>query len=175
MTERLDRIESGLEETRAICDSNARAIQANAEGIAELKNTLTAFLKRVDEGGLQVQLITEISDDQAGELADLREGAEDKDAQIQALRSDAIADRLTFREEMSTARTQAEADRQAFREEMQTLRAQADTDRQAWQQRADADRAEWQRSFDAQMEAMRSQLLEMSRINRRIDGLEQAS
>lgn len=38
-----------------------------------------------------------------------------------------------------------------------------------------ADRQSSDRRFDAQMEAMRSQLLEMSRMNRRIDDLEQAS
>ena len=42
-------------------------------------------------------------------------------------------------------------------------------------QEAIADRQTWQANFDAQMEVMRSQLLEMSRINRRLDNLEQAS
>ncbi|MGB3300676.1 MAG: hypothetical protein WBA76_20625 [Phormidesmis sp.] len=42
-------------------------------------------------------------------------------------------------------------------------------------QEAISDRSEWQSNFSAQMEIMRSQLLEMSRINRRLDNLEQAS
>ena len=121
MTERLDRIEAGLEQTRTICDSNARAIQANAEGIGELKNTVAAFLQRVDDEGLQVKLITEISDDQADELADLRDSSEDTDVRIQALRADAIADRLAFREEMQAARAEWQATFTAQQEILQRL------------------------------------------------------
>lgn len=137
------------DELKALCESNARAIQATNEGIGELKNTVTAFINRIDDQGLQVRLITEISDDQAGDLASLDEQAEDTDIRFNNLRADAITDRLEFR-------AQAEADRAAFKEEMA------------------AEREETARRFDAQMEAMRSQLVEMSRINRRIDNLGQA-
>ena len=51
------------------------------------------------------------------------------------------------------------------------LRAEAIADRQQAERKSEA----WQANFDAQMQVMRSQLLEMSRINRRLDNLEQAS
>ena len=53
----------------------------------------------------------------------------------------------------------------------EVLRNDAIADRRT----ADRRTEESNRRFDAQMEAMRSQLLEMSRMNRRIDDLEQAS
>lgn len=42
-------------------------------------------------------------------------------------------------------------------------------------QDAIADRLAWQRNFDAQLQILQSQLLEMGRLNRRLDNLDQAS
>jgi hypothetical protein len=134
-------------ELQALAESTARTAEANAQGVAVLAKAISDFVKRTDEF---VQRSTAISDDQGADLAALMTGQRSNDAQITALRQDAISDRQAFRE-------QAEADRQAFRDALE------------------ADRAEWQANFNAQMEIMRSQLLEMSRINRRIDNLEQAS
>ena len=142
------------DELKALCGSNARAIQATNEGIGELRNTVTAFLQRVDEGGLQVRLITEISDDQAGELTSLGERAEATDLGLNNLRADAIADRLEFRE-------QAEADRQTFKEEMQAAREASE------------------RRFKAQLEEIRAQgeqiralISALASTNGRVDSLE---
>jgi predicted amino acid-binding ACT domain protein len=165
MTERLERIEQ-------ITESNARAIQANAEGISELKNTISEFWRRVDEHGLQIRLINQIGDDQAGELAILLSSQADNDAQITALRQDAIADRLAFRE-------QSEADRQAFRDALEADRQKAETDRQAFREALEADRAEWRAGFEAQQEVLQRLLLEIRSTNgevkqlgERVSGLE---
>lgn len=155
------------DELKTLCESNARAIQATNEQIAEndrvtttkinnLADIVQAFIAKLDSEGLKVTLVTQIADDIGGDVAYLEQQSNRQDVSITALRESANADRQAFGE-------QAEADRAAFREEMAAARAQADSDR-----------AEWQSNFTAQMEAMRSQLVEMSRINRRLDNLEQA-
>lgn len=150
MTDRLDRIEAGLESTAAICGSNARAIQATGEQIGELRNTVEAFIQKLDEEGLRVTLVTEVVDDTADDVAHLERQTNRQDVSITTLRQDAIADRQAFRE-------QAEADRQAFREALE------------------ADRAEARQHFDAMQENIQQLFRELIRTNRRVDNLEQAS
>lgn len=108
---------------RAICASNARAIAAQAERNAELANTVNTFIKRLDNEGLRISLITDISDDQAGELLDLRERSEDTDLRIQALRSDeqAEANRQAFRDALEVDRQEWRASFRAHQEIIQTL------------------------------------------------------
>jgi chromosome segregation ATPase len=157
MTERLDRIEASLQATANICGSNARAIQANGEQIGELRNTVDAFIQKLDDEGLRVTLVTQMADDMGGDVSYLESEKNRQDASIAALREDAIADRAEFR-------TQAEADRQAFRESLES------------------DRAEWRASFEAQQEIIQRLLLEIRSTNGevrqlgdRVDNLEQAS
>lgn len=167
------------EELKALCESNARSAEANSSAIADLGRSMVQF--RQDSAAFRnelrswVNVHNQISDDQGAELADLRTGSNTHDEQVTALRDAANADRQAFV-------TQSEADRQAFREALAADRAKAEANTQALREalevdraRADADRTEWQASFQAQMEVMRSQLVEMSRVNRRLDNLEQAS
>jgi hypothetical protein len=141
------------DELKALCESNARSIAATNEGISELRNTVSAFVRRLDETGLQVTLIRDLTDDQAGELTDVRERTEDDELRIDALRADAIADRLSFRDAITASTAQA-----------------------------DADRAESARKFDAQLNEIRAQgqqiralLSALATTNGRVDTLEQAS
>jgi chromosome segregation ATPase len=164
MTERLDRIEASLQATANICGSNARAIQANGEQLGELRNTVEAFIQKLDDEGLRVTLVTQMADDMGGDVSYLESEKNRQDASIVALREDAIADRAEFR-------TQAEADRQAFREALETDRTRADADRQRSDQRFDAQLAE----IRAQGEQIRALLSALARTNGRVDGLEQAS
>lgn len=138
MSDRLERIER-------LCESNARAIQANAEQSAaterkidNLANIVQAFITKLDSEGLKVTLVTDVADDTAAEVNEIERNQNHLNASIESLRADAIADRQAFRE-------QAESDRQA-----------------------------WQRNFDAQLQILQSQLLELGRVNRRLDDLEQA-
>lgn len=111
MTDQLAQIQASLKATAAICDSNARSIQANDEQISQLANTVDAFIQRLDSEGLRVTLVTQAADDLGGDVD----------------RQDAIADRQAFID-------QSEADRQAFREALEVDRQKADADRAAWQQ-----------------------------------------
>lgn len=114
MTERLDRIE-------AITESNARAIAAHAEAQAEFANRFDAFIQRMDQQGLQVTLIRDITDDQAGELTDIQERVEDNTLRIDALRADAIADRQAFREALQEERQRSDQRFEAMQENIQQL------------------------------------------------------
>lgn len=101
MTERLDRIE-------AITESNARALTAYAERQEEFANRFDAFIQRMDQQGIQVTLIRDVTDDQAGELSYAQERTEDNELRIDALRADAIADRQAFREALETERQRSD-------------------------------------------------------------------
>ncbi len=136
--------------------SNARAIEATNEGISELRNTVDAFVRKLDETGLEVSIVRDSSDDTAGDVAaietQLNRQTEYTNASIEALRADAIEDRRLFREEMAAAR-----------------------------EKADEDREENARRFDSAMEEIRAQgqqiralLSALAATNGRIDGLEQA-
>lgn len=114
MTERLDRIE-------AITESNARAIAAHAEAQAELANRFDSFIQRIDQQGLQVTLIRDLTDDQAGELTYTQERIEDNDLRIDALRADAIADRQAFREALQEERQRSDQRFEAMQENIQQL------------------------------------------------------
>ena len=114
MTDRLDRIE-------AITESNARAITAYAEAQAEFANRFDSFIQRMDQQGLQVTLIRDITDDQAGELTYTQERTEDNDIRIDALRADAIADRQAFREALIEERQRSDQRFEAMQENIQQL------------------------------------------------------
>ncbi len=159
------------DELKALCESNAKAIQALANSTSTALQGTNATLDRI---AVQRTTHTDEIDTLLGAVSsnevacrELRQTVEslvsaigEGNQRFDNLRADAIADRQAFREQAETAI----ADRQAFRE-------QAETDRQ----KADANQQNWQANFNAQMEVMRSQLVEMSRINRRLDNLEQAS
>lgn len=114
MADRLDRIE-------AITESNARAIAAHAEAQSEFANRFDSFIQRMDQRGLQVTLIQDITDDQADELAYTREGIEDNDIRINALRADAVADRQAFREALIEERQRSDQRFEAMQENLQQL------------------------------------------------------
>jgi len=140
------------DELKALCESNARAIQATGEQVGELTNSVTAFIRKLDDEGLKVTLITEVADEIGGDVAYLERQSNRQDVSITALRQDANADRQLFRE-------QAEADRQA----------------------SDRRFEESNRRFDAQLEEIRAQgqqiralLSALANTNGRIDSLEAA-
>lgn len=134
-------------------ESNARAIQATNEGIGELTNTVDAFIRKLDDEGLKVTLITEVADEIGGDVAYLERNVNRHDVSIDALRQDAIADRQAFRE-------QAEADRQAFREALEA-------DRQVSDQRFE----ESNRRFEAMQETLQRLFLEVRSTNGAVAGL----
>lgn len=158
------------DELKALCESNARAIAATNEGIGELKNTVDAFVRKLDDEGLKVSLNTQMIDDGLGDVEAIEEKADanalrlnTNDRQIQSLIDGANSDRQAFRE-------QAEADRREFRDALSADRA-----------RAEADRAQWQLNFDAVQEVLQRLLLEIRSTNGevkqlgdRVDTLEQA-
>ena len=93
MTDRLDRIEAILEEvatqqrqfridiaeTRSICDSNARAIQANSNAIAELRQTVT------DDRDAAVSAELDLHTDLVDLKQEMRAGFQQLGANIQTL------------------------------------------------------------------------------------------
>jgi hypothetical protein len=139
MTERLDRIE-------AITESNARAITAYAEQQKEFANRFDSFIQRMDQQGLQVTLIRDLTDDQAGEITYTQERTDDNELRIDALRADAIADRQSFRE--------------ALREESQRS-----------DQRFEALQKESDQRFEAMQENIQRLLLEIRSTNGAVAGL----
>lgn len=88
------------DELKALCESNARAIQAQGVSVAEvsknvnrLNNTVAAFIEHVSSEGLRVSVIQQSADDTADETIELERRANYSEASIEALRRDAIADR----------------------------------------------------------------------------------
>ncbi len=134
------------EELKALCESNARAIASTNEGIGELRNTVDAFIRELDDTGLKVTLIRDLTDDQAGELTYTQERTEDDDIRIDALRADAIADRAAWRAGFDEALS-----------------------------RAGADRAAWQAKAEESTQRFEEAQRELIRTNHRVDNLEQAS
>ncbi len=160
------------DELKALCESNARSIEANSGIIAELARTMIAFRDEMRSLGADlrswVETHNQISDDQGGELTDLRTADRAHDAQVTAIRDAANADRQAFRE-------QAEADRQASRE-------RADGDRQAFinQMNADRERSDQRfislkqdsdQRFAAQQEVLQRMFLELRSTNGAVAGL----
>lgn len=174
MSERLDQIEQSLAATANICGSNARAIQANGEQIGELRNTVEAFIRKLDDEGLRVTLVTQIADDTVGDVAYLEAEQNRQDASIAALREDAIADRADIR-------AQAEADRQLVRDAIAAQAAQSEADRESLRAELAADRQRSDQRFDAQLAEIRAQgqqiralLSALASTNGRVVDLEQA-
>ncbi len=157
MTDRLDRIE-------AITESNARAIAAFAERQEEFANRFDSFIQRMDQQGLQVTLIRDLTDDQAGELIYTQERTEDNDIRIDALRADAIADRAVWRAGFDEALSRADADRAAWQ-----AKAEEST------QRFEEAQRESNHRFEAMQENIQQLFRELIRTNHRVDNLEQAS
>ena len=121
------------DELQTLCESNARAIAATNQAIAatnqgidELKNTVAAFVQRLDDEGLKVTLLRDISDDQAGELAYNSERIEDNEQRIQALRADAIAERIEWRTRFEEIQRQSD---QRFNEQLTEIRALGEQNR----------------------------------------------
>jgi hypothetical protein len=164
MAERLDRIEASLQATVNICGSNARSIQANGEQIGELRNTVEAFIQKLDDEGLRVTLATQMADDMGGDISYLERKKNRQNASIATLRQDAIADRAEFC-------AQAEADRQTFKEALETDRTRENADRQRSDQRFDVQLAD----IRAQSEQIWALLSALATTNGRVDNLEQAS
>ncbi len=124
MTERLDRIEASIEATAAICGSNARAIEATGEQIGELRNTVTAFIQKLDEEGLRVTLVTEIADDMGGDVSYLESQVNRQDVSITALREAANADRQAWQANFDAQQLESRQRFDAQQEVIQTLLAQ---------------------------------------------------
>lgn len=152
MTERIDRIE-------AITESNARAIAAYAEAQVEFANRFDAFIQRMDQQGLQVTLIRDVTDDQAGELADAQERTEDNAVRIDALRADAIADRQAFRAALEEDRQRSDQRFEAMQERIEAIQKNIDAK---------------QENIEAMQENIQQLFRELIRTNHRVDGLERA-
>lgn len=121
------------DELKALCESNAKAIQALANAAAEERQLRSTNTDEIDT------LLGAVSSNEVA-CRELRQTVEvlvsaigESNQRFDILRSEGIADR----------------------------------------QRADVDRQNWQTNFEAQMEALRSQFIEMSRVNQRLDNLEQ--
>ena len=128
------------DELKALCESNAKAIQALTNAAAEERQLRSTNTDEIDT------LLGAVSSNEVA-CRELRQTVEvlvsaigESNQRFDILRSEGIADRQ-----------------------------RADVDRQ----RADVDRQNWQTNFEAQMEALRSQFIEMSRVNQRLDNLEQ--
>ncbi|MGB3768522.1 MAG: hypothetical protein WA947_18340 [Phormidesmis sp.] len=148
------------DELKALCESNAKAIQAQGVSIAEvstnvdrLSNTVAAFIDHVDSEGLRVSIIQESADDTASETVELERRANYSEAAVEALRRDAIEDRKEWRA--------------GFDE----IQGRADENQQQWQANYDAQLAE----IRALGEQNRALLSALATTNRRVDDLEQAS
>ena len=161
--------------------SNARAIEATNEGISELRNTVDAFVRKLDETGLEVSIVRDSSDDTAGDVAaiemQLNRQTEYTNASIEALRADAIEDRRVFREEMAAAREKADEDREENARRFDSVMEEM----AAAREKADEDREENAKRFDSAMEEIRAQgqqiralLSALAATNGRVDSLEQA-
>jgi len=174
------------DELKALVESNARAIEANAVRSADtdrkinnLADIVQAFIAKLDSEGLRVTLITDVADDTAGEVLELERDTKRHNVSIEALRADAIADRQAFkaqadadreafRKEMAEARTKADADREAFRKEMAEARAKADEDRQ----RSDERFAAMQENIQRLFLEVRSTNVAVAGLSNQIDELE---
>ncbi len=163
------------DELKALCESNAKAIQAMANSTSSALQGTNATLDRIaaQQTTHTDEIDTLLGAVSSNEVAcrELRQTVEtlvsdvgEGNQRFDNLRADAIADRQSFRE-------QAEADRQAFREALEI------------------DRAEWRQRFNAQQEVIQTLLAQLVATNQdvaqtknnvsglsdRVDGLEQAS
>jgi hypothetical protein len=64
MSDRLDRIEAGLDETRKIVESNSRAIEALTNDSAEFRNEMRATTKQLEANSerllTSIELLTQV-------------------------------------------------------------------------------------------------------------------
>ncbi len=95
--------------------------------------------------------------------------------EIQAVQTEARADREAVRAEIQTVRVEARADRGVVRAEIQAVRAEARADREALRAEARADREALRAEARADREAFQSHILRLTEqqgvLSARLDGL----
>ncbi len=174
MTERLDQIErilsnnaQQLESTRALMDNNAQRLEAtravvdaNAQQIAINAEAITLFVR---EG----QAARERAD---AERVEYLRRFDEQSQLIQNLIEDARADRQATVQRFEA--TQAENGRRFDEVQAESGRRFDEVQAEA-NRRFDEAQAEANRRFDAQMQIVQAMLSELSRVNSRLEYLEQ--
>jgi hypothetical protein len=135
-TQRLDRIEAGLDRTEKIVESNARAIEAWSsrieEGIAEAEEVSSSIAantnRRMEEAITDtVQMIADLGRQQQESTARSEQLNAEHSQRFEVFLQDARADRKRFDESLARAdrdRALNESEHRAFRETFQTLLAE---------------------------------------------------
>ena len=151
MTERLDRIEGAIEQLNSTLNvlitefirPNAQQARANYERLERIETAL-------DRAATQTVANAEQSGTNEQQIASNAEAIAETGNLVQA-NAEAIS-----------------TNEQRF----EVIRGDANADRQQWQAAADADRAEMRRSFNAQQQIAQAMLVELSRVNSRLEVLE---
>lgn len=160
------------DELKALCESNARSVQANSSAIADLGRGMVQFREAADAFTAElrswVDIHNQISDDQGADLVRMDTADRTHDTQITALREAANADRQAFIDQMN-------ADRERSDQHFESVR-------QASDQRFNELKQDSDQRFAAQQEVLQRMLLEIrstngavSGLSDRVENLEQAS
>ena len=151
MTERLDRIEGAIEQLNSTINvlvtefirPNAQQARANFERLERIESTLDRAAAQTVANAEQLSTNEQQIANNAEAIAGTR--------QLVQANAEAIA-----------------TNEQRF----EVMRGDVNADRQQWQAAADADRAENRRRFDAQQQIAQAMLVELSRVNSRLEVLE---
>ncbi|HEY9736969.1 MAG TPA: hypothetical protein V6D06_11820 [Trichocoleus sp.] len=154
----VEELSVGLRETRAIADSNARAVQAwesrIEEGIADAEEVSTSMAASTNE-----QLSSSITDTVAM-ISDLGRQQAETDQRFNILLEEARADRREWRQH-----------REESSQQFNTLIEEARADRQEWRQKFDeqvavmqSDRQSNANQFEAALELIRGLFLEIQEL-----------
>ena len=157
-----------IAETRAITDSNARAIAANASAIAELRVTTTQQGEQMARQNEQMlEGISEVVS-MVGELAAQQEARHaESDQRFNNLLADARADRQRIDQALADAQIDRERADQNHAEAMQRI-DQALEEARADRERGDRDRAINENEHRAFRETFQTLLAEVARIWQRL-------
>lgn len=100
------------DELKALCESNARSVQANSSAIADLGRGMVQFREAADaftsELRSWVEVHNQISDDQGADLVRMDSADRTHDAQITAIREATNADRQAFVNQMNADRDRSD-------------------------------------------------------------------
>lgn len=204
MTERLDRIERGLEDLNSTINvlitefirPNAQQAQSNFKAIGQIDGDLDRLNESIARSEAShaasmesinaVLAATAVQQAQNTEGIDTLLGAmSTTEIEMQRVFGEIAESNQRFeilRNEAIADRAKADADRERWQAAFEADRAEWQAALEADRARADADRAEWKAGFDAQQEIIQRMLLEIrssngaiNQLSDRIDDLGQAS
>ena len=182
------------DELKALCESNARSVQANSSAIADLGRGMVQFREAADaftsELRSWVEIHNQISDDQGVDLVRMDTADRAHDAQITALREAANADRQAFINQMNADRERSDQHFETVRQDSDQRfnELKQDSDQRFSELKQDSDqrfselKQDSDQRFAAQQEVLQRMLLEIrstngavSGLSDRVENLEQAS